>query len=136
MLSIGKIIPESMITGNINATADTINAVSWVFTMVETNRPIERESTTYSNETHITFSTLLEEGIPNTVYEMASIIPRMIQERRKYGTNFPNMIVLGFMGETNNRLIVPFSFSPTIDTEVIMAQIRIKIIPKIPGTKL
>ena len=135
-MSIGNIIPESIITGNMKATAETISAVSCVLTMVETRSPIERDSITYSNETQITFNKLLEKGIPKTVYEMASMIPRMIQERRKYGTSFPKMIVLGFMGETNNRLIVPFSFSPTIDTDVIMAQIRIKIIPRIPGTKL
>ena len=46
------------------------------------------------------------------------------------------MIHIGRTGDTNNTSIVPVSFSLTIDTEVIMAQIKIKINPMIPGTKL
>ena len=42
----------------------------------------------------------------------------------------------GRTGDTSSTSIVPVSFSRTIDTEVIMAQINMKIIPMIPGTKL
>ena len=42
----------------------------------------------------------------------------------------------GRTGETSNTSIVPLSFSRTIDTEVISAQISMNINPMIPGTKL
>ena len=42
----------------------------------------------------------------------------------------------GRTGDTSSTSIVPVSFSRTIDTEVIMAQIRMKIMPMMPGTKL
>ena len=41
-----------------------------------------------------------------------------------------------FTGETNSISIVPVSFSRTMDMEVIMAQINIRISPITPGTKL
>lgn len=43
---------------------------------------------------------------------------------------------MGRTGETSSTSIVPVSFSRTIDTEVMMAQIRMKISPMMPGTKL
>ena len=43
---------------------------------------------------------------------------------------------MGFMGDTSNISIVPDSFSRTIDIEVIIAQISIRISPITPGTKL
>ena len=46
------------------------------------------------------------------------------------------MIRMGRTGDTSSTSIVPVSFSRTIDTEVIMAQIRMKMSPMIPGTKL
>ena len=46
------------------------------------------------------------------------------------------MIRNGLTGETSSTSIVPDSFSRTIETEVIMAQTRMKISPMIPGTKL
>ena len=46
------------------------------------------------------------------------------------------MMRSGRTGETSSTSIVPVSFSRTIDTEVRMAQMRMKISPMIPGTKL
>ena len=46
------------------------------------------------------------------------------------------MMVWGRTGETSRRFMVPVSFSLTMETEVIMAQIRMNIIPIMPGTKL
>lgn len=60
----------------------------------------------------------------------------MMHDSRKYGTIFPNIIVRGRTGDTSKRSIVPDSFSLTIDTDVIMAHISIKIMPIMPGTKL
>lgn len=42
----------------------------------------------------------------------------------------------GGIGEASNTSMLPVSFSRTIDTEVIMAQMSSKIIPITPGTKL
>jgi len=42
----------------------------------------------------------------------------------------------GRTGDTSNTSMVPVSFSRTIDTEVIMAQINMNINPMSPGTKL
>ena len=43
---------------------------------------------------------------------------------------------MGRTGETSNTSIVPISFSRTMETDVIMAQISIRIKPITPGTKL
>ena len=44
--------------------------------------------------------------------------------------------IKGRTGDTNSTSIVPFSFSRTIEIEVIMAQISINSIPMMAGTKL
>jgi len=46
------------------------------------------------------------------------------------------MIKIGLIGETNNTSIVPISFSRTIDIDVIIAHINIRMSPITPGTKL
>lgn len=46
------------------------------------------------------------------------------------------MMVAGRTGDTRSRSIVPFSFSLTMETEVMMAHIRMNIMPMMPGTKL
>ena len=46
------------------------------------------------------------------------------------------MICKGFKGDANRTSIVPDSFSRTMATLVIMAQISISTIPITPGTKL
>jgi len=46
------------------------------------------------------------------------------------------MIHIGLTGDTRRISIVPISFSRTMDTEVIRAQIRMKMSPIMPGTKL
>ena len=46
------------------------------------------------------------------------------------------MMNIGFTGDTSKISIVPVSFSRTIDIEVIMAQMRVKMSPITPGTKL
>ena len=79
---------------------------------------------------------LADNGNPSTVYDITSMMARMIHDNRKYGISFPSIIVAGLTGDTSSRSIVPFSFSRTIDTEVMMAHISMKIIPMIPGTKL
>ena len=53
-----------------------------------------------------------------------------------WGMRFDKIINSGFTGETNNTSIVPVSFSRTMEIEVIMAQISIRIKPITPGTKL
>ena len=45
-------------------------------------------------------------------------------------------IRIGRTGETSSTSIVPVSFSRTIDTEVMIAQMTMKINPMMPGTKL
>ncbi len=44
--------------------------------------------------------------------------------------------IRGFIGDTNNISMVPFSFSFTMDTEVIMAPSNMRIRVITPGTKL
>ena len=46
------------------------------------------------------------------------------------------MMKSGLTGETSRTSIVPVSFSRTMEMEVIMAQISIRISPMTPGTKL
>ena len=61
---------------------------------------------------------------------------RMTHDSRKYGISFPRITARALTGETSSRSIVPVSFSLTMETEVIIAHIRMKIIPIMPGTKL
>ena len=44
------------------------------------------------------------------------------------------MMVRGRTGDTSSRSMVPDSRSLTMDTEVIMEQMRMNIIPMMPGT--
>ena len=46
------------------------------------------------------------------------------------------MIINGLTGETSSTSIVPFSFSRTIEMEVIIAHTSISSIPMMAGTKL
>ena len=67
---------------------------------------------------------------------MSIMAIKMMNDNTKYGTALEMIIIIGFIGETNNTSIVPRSFSFTMLTEVIMAQISMSNIPIIPGTKL
>ena len=46
------------------------------------------------------------------------------------------MIHIGFTGDTSSSSIVPVSFSLTIDTDVIIEHIIMRMSPMTPGTKL
>ena len=46
------------------------------------------------------------------------------------------MTISGRTGDTNSTSMVPRSFSLTIEMEVIMAQISIRSMPMMAGTKL
>ena len=54
----------------------------------------------------------------------------------KYGIILARTIFIGFIGDTSSTSMLPVSFSLTMDTEVISAQISSSISPMIPGTKL
>ena len=65
----------------------------------------------------------------------------MIRTRSKidstrYGIALAMMIIIGLIGEVSSTSIEPVSFSRTIATAVIIAQISIRIKPITPGTKL
>ena len=75
-------------------------------------------------------------GTSSKNLETNRIVVRFMQEITKYGIIFARMILMGLTGETSNTSIVPLSFSLTIATEVIIAQIKININPIMPGTKL
>ena len=45
MLSIGNIMPESMMTGSMKTTAETISADNRVLAIAETRRPTESDRT-------------------------------------------------------------------------------------------
>ena len=47
----------------------------------------------------------------------------------------PKMMVRGRTGDTKSRFMVPVSFSLTMETDVIIAQMSMKIMPMMPGTK-
>ena len=83
ILSIGNIIPDSIMTGSMNPTADTIRAVSWLLTSVDTNSPIDSESTIYRSETNTTLNMLADTGSPSIVYEISSIISRIMHDNIK-----------------------------------------------------
>ena len=68
-------------------------------------------------------------------------ISAMIRTRSKidstrYGIALAMMIIIGLIGEVSSTSIEPVSFSRTIATAVIIAQISIRIKPITPGTKL
>ena|GEM_PF-6142448 len=46
------------------------------------------------------------------------------------------IIIKGFTGETSSTSMVPFSFSRTMDTLVIMAHTSMSSMPMMAGTKL
>ena len=46
------------------------------------------------------------------------------------------IIISGLTGDTSSTSMVPFSFSRTIEMEVIMAHTSISSIPMMAGTKL
>ena len=46
------------------------------------------------------------------------------------------MIISGRTGDTSSTSIVPFSFSRTMEMEVIIAQMSISNMPMMAGTKL
>src|SRR5574344_2469469 len=75
-------------------------------------------------------------GTPSIKCDISIMAIKMMNDKMKYGTALEMIIIIGFIGETNNTSIVPRSFSFTMLTEVIMAQISMSNIPIIPGTKL
>ena len=75
-------------------------------------------------------------GTAKTKAESKRIITNIATETTRYGTTFARIISSGFVGDTNTISIVPLSFSRTIEIEVIIAQMSIKSIPMMAGTKL
>lgn len=65
-----------------------------------------------------------------------SVNVKMPKESKKYSTSFEMMTRAGFKGDMSSTSILPCSFSRTMETLVIIAQISIKISPSKPGTKL
>ncbi len=136
IFSIGNIMPDNIITGIMNTMPDTSNAAICVSTMVDTNNPSASASKIYTNEVTTNAVNDPERGNPSAYFEINSMAVKSMHESRKYGIILAITIIPGRIGETSKISIVPVSFSLTIDTDVSIAHISIKISPMMPGTKL
>jgi hypothetical protein len=134
--SIGNIMPERRITGSIRPIPEINKATSCESAIVEIMTPINKESRIYNRETERRATMLPRIGTPRTYTDMRRLVTRLMQEITKYGMVFAKIIAPGLMGEASRISIVPVSFSRAIEIEVIMAQIKRRIIPRTPGTKL
>ena len=75
-------------------------------------------------------------GTPITNTAQTMISTRSKIDSTRYGIALAMMIIIGLIGEVSSTSIEPVSFSRTIATAVIIAQISIRIKPITPGTKL
>jgi hypothetical protein len=129
-------MPDSSITGIINAIPEMSMAATCVSEMVEMSSPKHSDTKIKMIETSVSEKMLPATGTWSTNTESTNIVTRLMNESTKYGTAFAMMIFNGFIGDTSSTSMVPVSFSLTIEMEVIMAHININIMPITPGTKL
>ena len=81
-------------------------------------------------------TTLPAIGMLSKKTESKRMVAKFVQEMTKQGTNFATTMTMGGKGEASKISIVPIYFSFTMAMLVIMAQIRSRIKPITPGTKL
>ena len=83
ILSVGKMIPESNITGIISTIPDASMAAVCVFVKVEINNPNDRATRINNIDTTISKVKLPATGTCNTKRDSSSIVPKLTQERTK-----------------------------------------------------
>ena len=125
-----------MMIGINNTIADNSRATSCVFATVETSKPNESAKRIYIAEMTNIHNKEPCNGTPSTKADIRSITVRITKVNTKYGISFATTIIKGLVGETRSTSIVPFSFSRTIEIDVIIAQTNISKVPMIAGTKL
>ena len=134
MLSTGNIRPERSMTGIISPIPDTSMAATWVFTTLEISSPSDNARKINITDTKNSRDRLPAIGTPRTYTERRSMVIRFTSDSVKYGVTLERIIYIGLIGETRRISIVPFSFSRTMLTEVIMETLAI-IAYKSPVTK-
>ena len=136
MFSIGKMSPENTSVGIISPMPDTSRADICLSTSVEMSSPSASATTMNSTEATESHAMLPRMGTPMTKTASKSTVTMLTTESVKYGAIFESMMCSGFMGEARSTSMVPVSFSRTMATDVIMAQMSISTRPITPGTKL
>ena len=136
ILSTGNIMPLSKMDGNISIIAETKRATNCVFATVEMRIPSDSATMMYTPETMTTQKRLPAIGTSKMNLDIKRVQVKMKNANNRYGTTLAMIIIKGLIGLTKSTSIVPRSFSLTMLMLVIIAQISIKSIPMIPGTKL
>ena len=91
ILEIGKIKPESMITGSIRPNKEIIMAVCCEFETVEINMPNERAEIMNKTLSKASKNKLPSTGILNTKKPKSKIMVAFMMDRKIYGNTFPIM---------------------------------------------
>ena len=136
ILEMGKMKPESMITGSINPIKESIIAVCCELETVEIKMPKESAVVMNNTVSKANKNRFPSTGILNTKKPKSMMIAALIMDKKMYGNTFPMMTWNGFMGETKRTSIVPNSFSRVMEMEVIIAETSIKMMVITPGTKV
>ena len=136
ILEIGKIKPDSKITGSINPISEIIRAACWVFAIVEINTPRVNEVIINKMLSIPSKNKLPLTGTLNTKMLKTMMTTALIIDKNIYGKTLPIITKNGFKGDTKRISIVPNSFSRVIEIEVIIAETSIRITVITPGTKL
>jgi hypothetical protein len=91
ILEMGKIKPESMITGSISPNKEIIMAVCCELETVEINMPNERAEIMNKILSNASNNKLPSMGILNTKKPKSKIIVAFMMDRKIYGNTFPIM---------------------------------------------
>ena len=83
IFSIGNIMPESIMTGIMNAIPEINMAACWELVIVETNKPTDNDKNMYSNDTTIKLIKLPTMGTFNTKTDNRMVVVKLTHERTK-----------------------------------------------------